>query len=130
MTLPDGVLAYRFLHSANLKEDEMKLCRATIADFTYNDMKQKVLSLHGDRVNNPSEDAREIKEEPVFYGNNDRNNRGTQYNRGRYNNSNRRGSHDDGIGRNKDYNNRSNDGGNQSYRGRFNDSSRQRLAAS
>ena len=51
MTLPDGVLAYRFLHSANLKEDEMKLCRATITDFTYNDMKQKVLSLHGDRVN-------------------------------------------------------------------------------
>ena len=130
MTLPDGVLAYRFLHSANLKEDEMKLCRATIADFTYNDMKQKVLSLHGDRVNNPSEDAREIKEEPVFYGNNDRNNRGTQYNRGRYNNSNRRGSHDDGIGRNKDYNNRSNDGGNQSYRGRSNDSSRQRGAGS
>ena len=67
MELPDGVLAYRFLHSANLKEDEIKLCRATISDFTYEEMKRKVLSLFGDKVqSNPS--AMTIKTEPVFYG--------------------------------------------------------------
>ena len=44
MTLPEGVLAYRFLHSANLSTDEMNLCRATINEFKYSDMKNKVLS--------------------------------------------------------------------------------------
>ena len=50
MELPDGVLAYRLLHSANLKEDEIKLCRATITAFTYEEMKRKVLSLFCDKV--------------------------------------------------------------------------------
>jgi hypothetical protein len=70
MVLPDGVLAYRFLHSVNLKDEEMKLCRATITEFTYKDMQQKVLSLYGDRVKDtfPSTST-SIKEEPVFYGN-------------------------------------------------------------
>ena len=66
MELPDGVLAYRFLHSANLKDDEIKLCRATISDFTYDEMKKKVLSLFGDKVQCKSEEMA-IKSEPVFY---------------------------------------------------------------
>ena len=72
MVLPDGVLAYRFLHSANLKEDETKLCRATITEFKYKDMKQKVLSLCGDRVTKLDSSV-PIKDEPVFYGNTERN---------------------------------------------------------
>ena len=47
MVLPDSVLAYRFLHSASLKEDEVKLCRITIFD---DEMRYKVLSLFGDKV--------------------------------------------------------------------------------
>ena len=45
MELLHGVLAYHFLHSANLKDDEIKLCRATISDFTYDEMKKKVFSV-------------------------------------------------------------------------------------
>ena len=69
MVLPDGVLAYRFLHSANLREDEMKLCRATIREFTYAEMKNKVMSMCGDRVQSVIKEA-VVKTEPVFYGEN------------------------------------------------------------
>ena len=68
MVLPDGVLAYRFLHSVNLKDEEMKLCRATIAEFKYKYMQQKVLSLYGDKVKDIAPVA-SVKEEAVFYGN-------------------------------------------------------------
>jgi hypothetical protein len=71
MTLPDGVLAYRFLHSANLKDEEMKLCRATIAEFKYKDMQQKVCSLYGDQVDKAVPVQPNVKEEPVFYGSHD-----------------------------------------------------------
>ena len=67
MNLPDGVLAYRFLHSANLSEENMQLCRATIKEFTYAEMKTKVLSLFGDKVQSGMASL-SIKEEPVFYG--------------------------------------------------------------
>ena len=63
MKLPDGVLAYRFLQSANLKEEHMNLCRATIKEFKYEEMKRKVMSLYGDRV----QMGAAVKEEPVFY---------------------------------------------------------------
>ena len=102
MTLADGGLAYRFLHSANLRDDEIKLCRAT-TDFTYNDMKQKVLSLHEDRVNPSFEEGSGIKEEPVFYGNNgngrSHNRRGHYdgYNRGRRSYHNDTRGNDDGM---------------------------------
>ena len=69
MDLPDGVLAYRFLHSSNLKEGDMKLCRATISEFKYSEMKNRVLSMYGDKVQT-SFDAVAVKPEPVFYGEN------------------------------------------------------------
>lgn len=71
MDLPDGVLAYRFLHSANLKEEEMKLCRATINEFSYKEMKSKVLNMCGDKVQSTLQEP-VIKSEPVFYGENRR----------------------------------------------------------
>ena len=80
MVLPDGVLAYRFLHSANLKEDEVKLCRATISDFTYDEMKRKVLSLFGDKVQT-NESQMSIKSEPVFYGQQSSSNRWNDHKR-------------------------------------------------
>ena len=83
MNLPDGVLAYRFLHSANLQPDKMNLCRATINEFKYEEMKKKVLSLFGDKVHGLQS---KIKEEPIFYGghtNSYRGYRGSYNNRGR-----------------------------------------------
>ena len=57
------MLAYRFLQSANLKKEHMNLCRATIKEFKYEEMKRKVMSLYGDRV----QMGAAVKEEPVFY---------------------------------------------------------------
>ena len=65
MTLPDGVLAYRFLHSANLQPEEINLCRATIGEFKYDEMKKKVMSLFADKVHGIKAN---VKDEPVFYG--------------------------------------------------------------
>ena len=97
MDLPDGVLAYRFLHSANLKEEEMQLCRATIKEFKYKDMQQKVLSLYGDQVS-CSSPSMKIKEEPVFYGNHAGYNEKTGY-RGYRGGGNRGGSYRGSRGR-------------------------------
>ena len=81
MKLPEGVLAYRFLHSANLSAEQMILCRATMTEFKYKEMKQKILNLYGDKVQNTIQ--QKIKEEPVFYGNSSQHSRGG-YNRGYY----------------------------------------------
>jgi len=88
MALPEGVLAYRFLHSANLSTEEMNLCRATINEFKYTDMKKKVLSLFGDKAQNQGLKSR-IKEEPVFYGGQMSNQR--QFNHSGFRGSNWRG---------------------------------------
>lgn len=50
MTLPDGVLAYRVLNSANLNQEEMKLCRATISELKYDVMVKQLLRIYGDSV--------------------------------------------------------------------------------
>jgi hypothetical protein len=42
MDLPDGVLAYYLLSSANLTEEQTSLCRATCAKLTYTDMKTQI----------------------------------------------------------------------------------------
>jgi len=83
MTLPEGVLAYRFLNSANLSKDEMDLCRATIQEFKYTEMKKKVISLFHDKAQQQALNLK-IKEEPVFYG-------GHMNNQGQYRHPNARG---------------------------------------
>ena len=70
MILPDGVLAYRVLNSANLTMDQMALCRATMTDLKYNEMVKQLRRLFANLitsgpVNNPS--TIQPKEEPVFY---------------------------------------------------------------
>ena len=69
MILPDGVLAYRVLNSANLTTDQMTLCRATMTELKYRE-RVKQLRLFADsmtsgHVNNPS--RIQPKVEPVFY---------------------------------------------------------------
>ena len=45
MILPDGVLAYRVLNSANLTTDQMTLCRATMTDLKYSEMVKQLRGL-------------------------------------------------------------------------------------
>ena len=47
MTLPEGVLAFRLLKSANLTQDEEKLARATVARLTYNEMSISLKKIAG-----------------------------------------------------------------------------------
>ena len=42
MTLPEGVLAYNLLICANLTDDQQQLCRATVSDMTYEEMKKTI----------------------------------------------------------------------------------------
>ena len=40
MELPTGVLAYRLLKSVDISDDKQQLARATMLNFTYDDMKR------------------------------------------------------------------------------------------
>ena len=79
MELPEGVKAYRLLHSANMSEEENRLCLATIREFKYEDMKMQLMKICGDEVScsSASFGAITIKEEPVFLSEN--NNQRLQY---------------------------------------------------
>ena len=68
MELPEGVKAYRLLHSANLTGEENKLCLATIKELKFYDMKTQIMKISGDEVSTLSNDVSvcQIKEEPVF----------------------------------------------------------------
>ena len=48
MELPDGVLAYHVLNSANLSEENKKLAQATITTLTYKSMTQQLKKIFGD----------------------------------------------------------------------------------
>ena len=71
MELPDGVLAYRLLNSANLNEEENKLCRATLTELRYDQMKAQLIQIFGDKVAPGwGRTNKDIKEETdtIFYG--------------------------------------------------------------
>ena len=81
MELPEGVKAYRLLHSANMTDEEIRLCLATIKEFKYEDMKIQLMKICGDEVScSSNESLIKIKEEPVCLVENDSNN-GYQCNR-------------------------------------------------
>ena len=70
MVLPEAVLAFMLLNAANISEENEKLARATIADLTYDNMKEKIMRIFAE--NSDSRDcAPEVKVEPedVFYAN-------------------------------------------------------------
>ena len=69
MKLPEGVKAYRLLHSASMSDEEIRLCLATIKEFKYDDMKTQLMKICGDEVScsvTESVSSLSIKEEPVF----------------------------------------------------------------
>ena len=47
MVLPEGILAYKFLNNANLSDTRDKLIRTTMAELTYNSMKNQVKKVFG-----------------------------------------------------------------------------------
>ena len=64
LELPDGVLAYRLLKSANLSSEHEKLARATLADLTYDKMKAQLKKIFSDNSSSPTSTSMKI--EPTY----------------------------------------------------------------
>ena len=65
----DGVLAHRVLSSANLSNEQMTLCQATVMDLKYAEMFKQLKRLFADAITSAPVDAQatcQPKEEPVF----------------------------------------------------------------
>lgn len=62
MTLPEGVLAYTLLTCANLSDEQQQLCRATVANLTYIDMKKTIEKV----VNSIGSDEGKIKDYALY----------------------------------------------------------------
>ena len=72
MELPQGVLAYRVLKSANLTTEQEQLAKATAKDVTYKSMCDKLKSIFGDSKSSiQMKPAIEIKPESPFYCDNE-----------------------------------------------------------
>ena len=46
MELPDGVLAYRLLKSANISKEKQQLARATLTELTFTNMRKQLKAIH------------------------------------------------------------------------------------
>ena len=51
MELPDGVLAYRFLNSANISSHHKQLVRATLPELSYQSIKDQLKKIFSDPTN-------------------------------------------------------------------------------
>ena len=69
MELPDGVLTYRVLKSANLSEENEKLAWATVTTFTYKSMTDQLKKILGDMSKSHSKQLN-LKVEPTFHNEN------------------------------------------------------------
>ena len=69
MELPEGVLVYRLLQSANLSADDKRACVTSVVEFTYDHMKSTLLRICADEVTRKTENFSNlrIKEEECFY---------------------------------------------------------------
>lgn len=65
LDLPDGVLAYRLLRSANLSDTHAQLARATLPSLTYNNMQQQLKKIFSDGTVQ-SKPLASVKIEPTF----------------------------------------------------------------
>ena len=68
MELPDGILAYRFLNSANISSHNKQLVRATLPELSYQSMKDQLKKIFSDPTNLVSNAKQEqaIKVEPAM----------------------------------------------------------------
>ena len=70
MTLPDGVLAYKLLHHANLSGAELNLIKATMSELSYQEIKEKMQKIFNDITSKPSvKSESSIKVEGNLYDN-------------------------------------------------------------
>ena len=106
--LPDAVLAYRLLESANLEKTKSDLVRATITRMSFDEMKTQLRKLEDIAITSGENASFEIKEEPddVLY-NRDFGNRRGNHSRGR--GRNHRGSYGGGVSRGNGNNGTSSD---------------------
>ena len=105
--LPDAVLAYRLLESANLEKSKSDLVRATIKQMSFDEMKTQLRKLEDIAVTSVRDDGGfQIKEEPddVLYNQRFSNQRGGRSSRGRGGRS-LRGAHGGGFSNRGNYNN-------------------------
>ena len=63
IVLPEAVLVYRYLNSANLSEHHKEMVRATIADLTYSNMVQQVKAIYHDAYHKSENDSAPVKVE-------------------------------------------------------------------
>ena len=90
MELPDGVLAYRFLNSANISSHHKQLVRGTLPELSYQSMKDQLKKIFSDPTNLVSDAKQEqaIEVDPAmeaqdFYYNSSRAKFNTYRGRGR-----------------------------------------------
>lgn len=68
MNLPDGVVAYKLLHHANLGENEVNLIKATMSQLSYKEIKEKMQKIFSDITSKPTiKTEPEIKVEETYY---------------------------------------------------------------
>ena len=70
MVLPDGVLAYKLLHHANLGDNEVNLIKATMTELSYQAMKTKLQNIFSDITKITCKSEPLIKVEQTMYNNN------------------------------------------------------------
>ena len=66
MELPDGVLAYMVLKSANISQEHEQLARATITEFSYSNMTEQLKKIFGDVAATQNSVMAAVKVEPTF----------------------------------------------------------------
>ena len=91
LVLPDGVLAYRLLKSANLSSEHEQLAKATLPSLTYANMKKQLKKIFND-VSTSSLPI-SVKVEPAYKSTHDE--AGAYYTQGNNSNSFRGGFHDE-----------------------------------
>ena len=83
MTLPDTVLAFMLLRAGNLEEVDRKVIMSSIKEVTYANMKSSLKRVFCDDAPKSEASSLQIKSEPVFYGNEERDYTGQQARGGR-----------------------------------------------
>ena len=81
MTLPDGVLAYHFLNSANISAHHKELARATLSELKYDNMKEQLKKIFSD----PKFFVSDTKSEPYIKVESPDDNSPTYYQKGNLN---------------------------------------------
>ena len=66
MELPDGVLTYRVLKSANISHKHEQLAPATITEFSYSNMTKQLKKIFGDVAATQNSVMAAVKVEPTF----------------------------------------------------------------